>query len=558
MKLIASGETNSAARVRSPSFSRSSSSTRMTILPSRMSAMAFSIFESGIPSPPFSRITVIFQKIQRDAAPAAFEALEDVFTDDVGFEVDPRPRPQDPKGRSFEGDRDDGQFDSVPADGTDRKADAVDGHRPLVNQELHYRRIGLDMEYPGFPQWADFPDRARTVHVAVDDVPPEPSREGERALQVDLRPGAHPAERRLRERLLRGVRGERPRPSPRHGQADPRHGDGISLRDRVHRQVRRHRDRRPRPQRRQGGDRPHILDDPGEHQRSSVPSIMPSAGTGSAVSSRSGPTRRTEVKARRGPEVGDRLAQPDTARVPSPRSRGATKTTYRSIAPRAASRSTRPPAPRTARTSRSGTPFGQTMITSPPGSRKSLPGASSAGRDVRITLRGSCPPGTRAVRSGSSRRAVSPPTSTASAPERIRCTRRRAASPVIHRESPAAAAIWPSRETASFNVTNGFPETTHRQNPRLSSRASASINPRCTTRPASRSRLSPRPETAGLGSSIANATRVISDARIAAVHGPVRPRWSHGSRVTYRSAPRAELPACRSASISAWGSPAAR
>src|SRR5512141_497470 len=491
MKLIASGETNSAARVRSPSFSRSSSSTRMTILPSRMSAMAFSIFESGIPSPPFSRITVIFQKIQRDAAPAAFEALEDVFTDDVGFEVDPRPRPQDPKGRSFEGDRDDGQFDSVPADGTDRKADAVDGHRPLVNQELHYRRIGLDMEYPGFPQWADFPDRARTVHVAVDDVPPEPSREGERALQVDLRPGAHPAERRLRERLLRGVRGERPRPSPRHGQADPRHGDGISLRDRVHRQVRRHRDRRPRPQRRQGGDRPHILDDPGEHQRSSVPSIMPAAGTGSAVISRSGPTRRTEVKARRGPEVGDRLVQPDTARIPSPRSRGATKTTYRSTAPsaasqpairpppstrrdvtpsdpraarksrartappRAGSRSTRPPAPRTARASRSGTPFGQAMITSPPASRKSFPGASSAGRDVRTTLRGSCPPGTRAVRSGSSRRAVSPPTSTASAPERIRCTRRRAASPVIHRESPPAAAICPPRGTAIFRGTTG-------------------------------------------------------------------------------------------------------
>src|SRR5512141_496542 len=227
MKLIASGVTNSAARVRSPSFSRSSSSTRMTILPPPMSAMAFSIFESGIPSPPFSRIPVIFQKIQRDAAPAAFEALEDVLPDDVGFEVDPRPRPPDPKGRSFEGDRDDGQFDSVPADGTDRKADAVDGHRPLVNHELHYRRIGLDMEYPGFPQRADFPDHARTVHVAIDDMSPQPTREGERALQVDLRPGAHPAERRLRERLLRGIPGELPRPLPRHGQADPRDGDGI-------------------------------------------------------------------------------------------------------------------------------------------------------------------------------------------------------------------------------------------------------------------------------------------------------------------------------------------
>src|SRR5512143_2422801 len=282
MKLIASGVTNSAARVRSPSFSRSSSSTSMTILPSRMSARASSIFESGIPAPPFLRISVIFQKIQRDAAPTAFEALEDVFPDDVGFEVDPLPRPHDTKGRSFEGDRDDGQFDSVPADGADRKTDAVDGHRPLVNHELHYRRIGLDMEYPGFPHRADFPDHARTVHVAIADVPPQPSREGERALQVDSRPGAHAAERRLRERLLRGVRGERPRPFPRHGQAYPRDGDGIPLSDRVHRQVRFHRNRRPRPQRRQGGDRPHILDYSGEHRRSSVPSIMPAVGSISA------------------------------------------------------------------------------------------------------------------------------------------------------------------------------------------------------------------------------------------------------------------------------------
>src|SRR3990170_1821376 len=185
MKLIASGVTNSAARVRSPSFSRSSSSTRMTILPSRMSAMASSIFESGIPSPPFSRIPVILQKIQRDAAPAAFEALEDVLPDDVGFEVDPLPRPRDPEGCSFEGDRDDGQLESVPADGADRQADAVDGNRPLVNHELHYRRIGLDMEYPGFPQRADFTDHARAVHVAVDDVSPQSPRQGQRALQVD-------------------------------------------------------------------------------------------------------------------------------------------------------------------------------------------------------------------------------------------------------------------------------------------------------------------------------------------------------------------------------------
>ena len=48
MKLIASGVTFSAAMVRSPSFSRSSSSTTMTILPARIAAMASSIRAKGL------------------------------------------------------------------------------------------------------------------------------------------------------------------------------------------------------------------------------------------------------------------------------------------------------------------------------------------------------------------------------------------------------------------------------------------------------------------------------------------------------------------------------
>lgn len=50
MKLMASGVTISAAMVRSPSFSRSSSSTRMTILPLRISSMASSMLATGMMS----------------------------------------------------------------------------------------------------------------------------------------------------------------------------------------------------------------------------------------------------------------------------------------------------------------------------------------------------------------------------------------------------------------------------------------------------------------------------------------------------------------------------
>ena len=48
MKLIASGVTHCAAMVRSPSFSRSSSSTRITILPALISSMASSMLATDI------------------------------------------------------------------------------------------------------------------------------------------------------------------------------------------------------------------------------------------------------------------------------------------------------------------------------------------------------------------------------------------------------------------------------------------------------------------------------------------------------------------------------
>ena len=48
MKLIASGVANCAAIVRSPSFSRSGSSTTTTMRPSRMSSIASSIVANGV------------------------------------------------------------------------------------------------------------------------------------------------------------------------------------------------------------------------------------------------------------------------------------------------------------------------------------------------------------------------------------------------------------------------------------------------------------------------------------------------------------------------------
>jgi hypothetical protein len=60
MKLTASGVANCAAIVRSPSFSRSASSTTTTMRPWRMSSMASSMVAKGL-SVPASGIAVIWR-----------------------------------------------------------------------------------------------------------------------------------------------------------------------------------------------------------------------------------------------------------------------------------------------------------------------------------------------------------------------------------------------------------------------------------------------------------------------------------------------------------------
>src|SRR5437867_10235540 len=111
MKLIASGVTLSAAMVRSPSFSRSSSSSTMTIRPLLNAAIASSIRakgvdrfraplaisicraitnpESRIPNPESRFLVCDFtwlNGIQRQ--PGKLRGAHDVLADDVAFQVD--------------------------------------------------------------------------------------------------------------------------------------------------------------------------------------------------------------------------------------------------------------------------------------------------------------------------------------------------------------------------------------------------------------------------------------------------------------------------------------
>ena len=132
----------------------------------------------------------------------------------------------------------------------------------------------------------------------------------------------------------------------------------------------------------------------------------------------------------------------------------------------------------------------------------------------------------------------------------------RAASPVIHFDSPLAVAIFPSSVMAAFTVTNGVRWTIQWLNasfsrahslasfwwgegPREPGRGSSVASPhRITAMPARRKILKARPACFGFGSTAPTITRLIPAAMMASVQGGVRPRVQQGSSVTKSVEPR--------------------
>ena len=138
----------------------------------------------------------------------------------------------------------------------------------------------------------------------------------------------------------------------------------------------------------------------------------------------------------------------------------------------------------------------------------------------------------RTVSCGSSRSTVSIPTTIASDSLRSSWARPRAASPVIHCDSPWTSAILPSSVMPAFSVTCGRPWRIATRNARFSLAASSRSTPTVTSIPASRRMSNPRPLTSGFGSSSAATTRRTPAATTAVAHGGVRPKCAHGSRFT--------------------------
>ena len=166
----------------------------------------------------------------------------------------------------------------------------------------------------------------------------------------------------------------------------------------------------------------------------------------------------------------------------------------------------------------------------------------------------------RTVNAGSSASAVPIPVITAHTFERIKCTSRRASSPVIHFDSPFNNAVLPSMLAATLSVTQGRCWVTRFRNALSCALACSAIKPVSTCIPDARKLLWPAPSTPSNGSCKADTTRAtFATINKSAQAGPRD--WGcrlHGSSVTYTVAPSAEQPLAAqaaSATASACGRP---
>src|SRR3954470_493996 len=571
MKLMASGVMNCAAITRSPSFSRSSSSTTTTILPAAMSSRASSMVANSI------------------SVRAGNELLH-MLGQDVHFQVDGSPLSRPAQRGSLQRLGDERHREPVVAEVGDRERDAVDRDRALLDDVAQQRRIGVDDHDPREALLAHLAHDPEAVDVALDNVAAEPVGGTQRQLEVDGAVGLERAERRAAERLGHHVGAEQLAAAhPAGGEADAVDGDRVALAQLT---GERRLDAEAHAVARlvdamHGAE---VLDETGEHSRHhslsrALTSRSSPIGSQSSVSARTASAMRSTPP----PSTASRDLRP-------PMIRGARNRRASSISPASKNAPARcgPPSSRIEVTSRwpswSSAERTRACSFSPAATSTSAPAVSSdsvswrgaaretttvsgisgaawtswlvSGRrasESKTIRRGwRWTPSTRAVSCGSSATAVPIPTATASTAARQRCASVRLASQEIHLESPVAVATLPSSVIADLNSTHGRPVRACLRNAWLPSRARVASSPSATmtSTPSSRRIPRPRPAAFSVGSSDAITTRVMPAARIASVHGGVRPVCAHGSSDTYIVAPAVSAPAqAASAARSAWGPP---
>src|SRR5262245_46604172 len=270
MKFTASGVTLSAAMTRSPSFSRSSSSTTTRIRPARISSTPSSIVTKSrllssltwVPSPGTTSSGDSMSPRSSHPLASNRESPLDVLADHIHFQVYSLSGFPSPEGGLAERVRNQHDLEGGAVEGCHGQAHAVHGDRALRDEERGERVVlaahsePRRVPFPGQPR-----DQTHPIHVTLHKVSSHETTEAQGAFEVHTVPLCEVGQRGPGQRFRPEVEPDPIRRALDDGQADAVHGNAGPLGRVVEHQVRA--DDEPRPPALH--DPPHLFDQSCEH-----------------------------------------------------------------------------------------------------------------------------------------------------------------------------------------------------------------------------------------------------------------------------------------------------
>src|SRR6266542_3828262 len=267
MKLIASGVANCAARVRSPSFSRVSSSHTTTMRPRRMSSIASSMEEKTADcSAPAGSVAGLRLGISLPfQVPKALHEPLGVPRDQVHLDVYAASLVQLSERRPLERLGDQRYLEAFIGERGHGEAHAVHGNRSMFH---HVAAQLLRQDHPDAarePVLADREHLARPIHMPLHQMAAERVAGAKGRLEVDPGAVAELTEGRELEGLIHDVRLEAAVGGARRRQTGAADADRVPL-CQLRRQLGAHAEAHPTPGPFERLDAADLLDDSGEHQ----------------------------------------------------------------------------------------------------------------------------------------------------------------------------------------------------------------------------------------------------------------------------------------------------
>src|SRR5215213_1118658 len=179
IKLIASDVQNSAAIARSPSFSRSSSSTMITNFPAWKSSMACSIVARGDWTSGAGRVPLVF------SVKASLQQAFNVFRHYVNLKVDARANRLRCQCDRLLRERNKHDREPVRSTGSNRQTDAIDGNESFFNNVGKQNRVHGDDEVERRTVICAFTNQPNLIHVSLDVMTADPGAHQHRSLEIE-------------------------------------------------------------------------------------------------------------------------------------------------------------------------------------------------------------------------------------------------------------------------------------------------------------------------------------------------------------------------------------